>query len=371
MPDLLIYICRKCCHILDLACDFKNMCIKSNRLLRGYATQLKSASNTVENIRNELFMMFNSDKHVSHHQDGGKLNQHQVTQMPSIQQSQQQQQSQQSQQPQHKPDAGPSNNKIQTGVVYARQPPQPQPQQKPDTRDELRHHSMIEKVKQETAEDLVNNYNARLKQPQQMLQHGKHQIADKTEKVISQVNENVMTCFDIKSEFVNELATCSNPVEAMIHTSDSFNFEIKPAGQHQCSLCHKCFSRESVLTRHMLIHSGERPHHCNVCNKNFTHKFNLKQHMLIHSGHKTHHCTVCDKGFIKKSDLDRHMLTHFGERIHHCSICGKSFVRKENLNQHILTHTGQKPHHCTQCTKSFLRKSDLNRHMLLCISKRS
>lgn len=349
MPDFPIFICRKCCHILDLACDFRNMCIKSNRLLRGYVTQLKSASNSVDNIRNELFTMFNNDhKHIT--QEPLKINQ----QLPHLL-------------PQHKQDPGPSNNnKLPVSPVLYPRPI--------ITNNELREREDLRqniiKVKQETAEEL--SYAIRSLQHKNNLipltSNNKHH-----EKLVVQVDNsvNVMSCFDIKSEFVNELAT--NPVvDTIINaaTTDTFNFELKPSGP-QCSLCHKCFSRESVLTRHMLTHSGERPHHCTVCNKNFTHKFNLKQHMLIHSGHKTHHCTVCDKGFIKKSDLDRHMLTHFGERIHHCSLCNKSFVRKENLNQHILTHTGQKPHHCSQCTKSFLRKSDLNRHTVLCISKRS
>jgi KRAB domain-containing zinc finger protein len=48
-------------------------------------------------------------------------------------------------------------------------------------------------------------------------------------------------------------------------------------------VCNKTFSEKSVMKKHQLIHSGQRPYACDVCNKTFTQKSNMKTHQLIHS----------------------------------------------------------------------------------------
>ena len=45
-------------------------------------------------------------------------------------------------------------------------------------------------------------------------------------------------------------------------------------------------------------------------------------------------CQYCSKGFLNRSQLSRHMVVHTGERPWKCGRCGKTFQQKAHLTGH-------------------------------------
>ena len=55
---------------------------------------------------------------------------------------------------------------------------------------------------------------------------------------------------------------------------------------YKCSYCHYMFRRQSHLTRHTLIHTGEKPFECTHCSERFSRSDKLKLHISrVHAEH--------------------------------------------------------------------------------------
>lgn len=102
--------------------------------------------------------------------------------------------------------------------------------------------------------------------------------------------------------------------------------------------------------------------HCHYCKKDFSKSFSLSRHLLLHTGDKPHKCPTCGYGFIQKSDLCRHLATHSDKFDFKCQDCGKLFKTKKNLHCHLSTHSDVWPYKCKFCPKSFKLPRLLKHH---------
>ncbi|KAM3868909.1 early growth response protein 1-A-like [Diretmus argenteus] len=78
----------------------------------------------------------------------------------------------------------------------------------------------------------------------------------------------------------------------------------------------------------------------------------------------------CDRRFSRSDELTRHVRVHTGQKPFQCRICMRSFSRSDHLTTHIRTHTGEKPFACADCGRKFARSDERKRHAKIHLRQR-
>lgn len=167
------------------------------------------------------------------------------------------------------------------------------------------------------------------------------------------------------------------------------------AKMHKCHLCKYETSLKATSTRHVRIHTGEKPYQCVVCWKSFTEKRNLEFHQKTHGSQLPFHCSKCQRGFAENIDkiehenecqyrryechlctyssaqrfsyLKRHMkCRHIAEKPFNCRVCSKTFARKPQLSNHSRSHIQQLPFVCSKCDQRFEDENEKMVHEQCC-----
>ncbi|XP_075070807.1 uncharacterized protein LOC142159869 [Mixophyes fleayi] len=161
-----------------------------------------------------------------------------------------------------------------------------------------------------------------------------------------------------------DMYICLECQECFTNNTELLEHRMVHRGSHAviCSDCGKYFASNSLLSRHQRIHTGEKPYACSVCGKSFNQKSLLITHYRTHTGEKPYSCTQCGKCFISSSKLSLHQRIHTGEKPYSCPDCGKCFSCSTNLILHQRIHTGEKPFSCAECGKCFSRSAHLSLH---------
>ncbi|XP_059208191.1 putative transcription factor ovo-like protein 3 [Centropristis striata] len=118
------------------------------------------------------------------------------------------------------------------------------------------------------------------------------------------------------------------------------------SGDFVCSVCHKIFPLQRMLTRHLKCHSLVKRHPCRYCGKGFNDTFDLKRHMRTHTGIRPYKCELCEKAFTQRCSLESHMRKIHGvhqqyayrqrrSKIFVCEDCGFTSSRPDEYFLHV------------------------------------
>lgn len=111
---------------------------------------------------------------------------------------------------------------------------------------------------------------------------------------------------------------------------------------YKCLLCKRSMVTQENLDRHMI--SQHSRFVCEECGKTFSTKVILHRHIQsVHNNIKLHACEFCSRCFSRQSHLRQHLLIHTGKRLFACDLCDKTFTQKPGLLSHRKLHPGDHP----------------------------
>lgn len=141
-------------------------------------------------------------------------------------------------------------------------------------------------------------------------------------------------------------------------------------GFFECNQCQMKFSKRYQYGRHMNAHRLNDTEYfepriskrCKICHKRFTTETSLAKHMQEATfEHNPVECDICEKIFPTKRRLLAHIRKHDDKLI--CHICGCSKSDVASMRMHVRRHNKDYGVFCEICSKPFYNKSELRNHM--------
>uniref|UniRef100_A0A6Q2ZF53 C2H2-type domain-containing protein n=1 Tax=Esox lucius TaxID=8010 RepID=A0A6Q2ZF53_ESOLU len=200
------------------------------------------------------------------------------------------------------------------------------------------------------------------------------------------------------SSLATEEPTTSYAVTTSAHSSN------KKTIPKACPICHKTFTFEATMIRHIASHQKESLNKCpdilkcNFCKETFSRGMELKIHYSrVHQFTGPFPCPSCQKTFVSLTELRLHqrneptpyqcslLQSHSKSHVegkfqreellkqhmlHHkdaafvCPDCGKKFFQLTWLRRHMFMHTGERPFLCDLCGKGFKSTAELKIHTM-------